>query len=461
MREQREASRPYSERTSVTLIKRQCANGEAANLAGDADGGKALAHGGEHRILRLGGEPPQHRPDETSDVMDCSVTPQGGSRGAEPVTFRFQILVDEANIDQSAKQSVRRSLTKAGRLRDVTQTESAVTRGRKQTQDRRDPIHSLHCGFLVQSHTSSAISARNLFQISGTWIACFWNTGHSFSQRPTRLARKARETRAVIEAPTATKFPPEARGNVVVCGSHGGRYPAYLAAQAGLRAVIFCDAGVGRDGAGIESLSLLGQGGMAAATVSHMTARIGEPADMLARGIISHVNEPARAVGVEPGMPCRLAAERLEAAEVRTVHIPPSEEARTVLTLPGAVRRLVLIDSAAMVEPNDSGQIIVTGSHGGLVGANPAYALRVDGFAAVFNDAGIGIDEAGIARLPALQERGIAAFTVAAESARIGDARSTYEDGVISAVNERARELGAIPGKRAKDVLLAWARGVT
>ncbi len=260
--------------------------------------------------------------------------------------------------------------------------------------------------------------------------------------------REVTETRAVIEAPTATKFPPEARANVVVCGSHGGRYPAYLAAQAGLRAVIFCDAGVGRDAAGIESLSLLGQGGMAAATVSHMTARIGEPADMLARGIISHVNEPARAVGVEPGMPCRLAAERLEAAEVRTVHIPPSEESRTVINLPGGARRLVLIDSAAMVEPNDADQIIVTGSHGGLVGANPAYALRVDGFAAVFNDAGIGIDEAGIARLPALQQRGIAAFTVAAASARIGEAKSTYEDGVISAVNERARELGAMPGKR-------------
>src|SRR5690606_27849339 len=132
-----------------------------------------------------------------------------------------------------------------------------------------------------------------------------------------------------------------------------------------------------------------------------------------------------------------------------------------VINLPGGARRLVLIDSAAMVEPNDADQIIVTGSHGGLVGANPAYALRVDGFAAGVNDAGIGIDEAGIARLPALQQRGSADFTVADASARIGEAKSTYEGGGSSAVNERARELGAIPGKRAKDVLLAWARSVT
>src|SRR5690606_32055631 len=96
----------------------------------------------------------------------------------------------------------------------------------------------------------------------------------------------------ILEAPTATKFPPEARGSVVVCGSHGGRYPAYLAAQAGLRAVIFNDAGVGRENAGIASLTLLEQGGMAAATISHTSARIGEPADMMARGVISYANGP-------------------------------------------------------------------------------------------------------------------------------------------------------------------------
>jgi len=261
----------------------------------------------------------------------------------------------------------------------------------------------------------------------------------------------------VIEAPTATKFPPEARACVVVCGSHGGRYPAYLAASAGLRAVIFNDAGVGRDNAGIASLGLLAEGDMAAATVSHMSARIGEPADMLARGIISHANEPARRLGVHSGMSCREAAERLQEAEVRRVEIPRSTEARSVLTPEGATRRLVLIDSAAMVVPDDTDQIIVTGSHGGLVGGNPALALQVDGFAAVYNDAGIGIDEAGIARLPALERRNIPAFTVSAASARIGEALSTYEDGVISAANAPARALGALPGLQAKAVLLSWA----
>ena len=83
-------------------------------------------------------------------------------------------------------------------------------------------------------------------------------------------------------------------------------------------------------------------------------------------------------------------------------------------------------------------------------------ALRTDGFAAAFNDAGIGLEEAGIGRLPALDARGIAAFTVDAASARIGEARSTFEDGVISRVNATAARLGAAPGMRARDVLLRW-----
>ena len=54
-------------------------------------------------------------------------------------------------------------------------------------------------------------------------------------------------------------------------------------------------------------------------------------------------------------------------------------------------------------------------------------------------------------RLPALDARGIAAATVAAASARIGDARSTYEDGILSRVNRGAAALGIAPGISARE----------
>jgi hypothetical protein len=267
----------------------------------------------------------------------------------------------------------------------------------------------------------------------------------------------------VLPADTITKLPPEADGAVVVSGSHGGRYPGWLAARAGVRAVVLNDAGVGKDQAGIGALAYCEALGIAAATVSHTSCRIGDTTDMLARGATSHANAAACAVGVTPGMTCREAAERLHAAPlVRAADPPPLGEARTEAPeAAGAPRRILLLDSTSLVRPEDAGQIVVTGSHGGLVGGDPAMALRALAFAAVFNDAGVGIEEAGTTRLPALDARGIAAFTVAADSARIGGAASSFRDGIISRVNGTAARLGARVGERAAPWLIAWARGVS
>jgi uncharacterized protein YunC (DUF1805 family) len=262
-----------------------------------------------------------------------------------------------------------------------------------------------------------------------------------------------------VLADTMTKLGLETRGAVVVSGSHGGRYCGYLALKAQVRAVILNDAGGGKDNAGFASLAEAEAQGLAAATVSNMSCRIGDAADMVARGIISHANGPALAVGVAAGMSGRNAAERLLAAPHVVVDPKPISEGRRVLTEPGWLRRIVLIDSAAMILPADAGQIIVTASHGALLGGNPAMALQADGYAAVFNDAGFGIDRWGITRLPALNDRGIAGITVSAASARIGDALSAIDDGVISDVNGTAAGKGARPGMALKPLLMSWAVG--
>ena len=105
----------------------------------------------------------------------------------------------------------------------------------------------------------------------------------------------------------------------------------------------------------------------------------------------------------------------------------------------GPKGRVLLVDSITMVTPDDAGSIVVSGSHGGASSGN--FALEVPLAFVVFNDAGVGKDDAGIAALPMLQARGVPGCTVAHTSARIGDALDLWERGVISHVNAAARGL--------------------
>lgn len=97
---------------------------------------------------------------------------------------------------------------------------------------------------------------------------------------------------------------PAQAGCVVVTGSHGGVSAAHFVVEQKDPpcAVIFNDAGVGKDGAGIVGLSMLQKRGLIGATYSHLSARIGEAADGRDHGVISHVNAAAAAAGIAPGM---------------------------------------------------------------------------------------------------------------------------------------------------------------
>jgi len=253
----------------------------------------------------------------------------------------------------------------------------------------------------------------------------------------------------IYAVPSVTKIEPGHAGAVIVAGSHGGVYPGYLAAKAGVRAIALNDAGVGFEQAGIGSLAYLETIGMAAVTVSHETARIGDGRDMLARGIVSHVNDWALELGVKVGHRMRDAATLLRRAERPRREPKPYEEARHLLRGWAGEPRVWGLDSVSLVRPQDSGHVVVTGSHGGLLAGESGSAIKVDALAALFNDAGIGADKAGISRLPALDERGIAAGTLDHKSCRIGDARSAWASGVISHINDSAKALGAKVGMSA------------
>jgi hypothetical protein len=248
------------------------------------------------------------------------------------------------------------------------------------------------------------------------------------------------------------------RGKVLVAGSHGGVYATYLAALGRLRGVILNDAGVGKDNAGIGGLAYLDAMGMAAATVTHTSARIGDGGDMMRRGVISHANTHAAAAGCTVGMPCREAADCLQNAPIPDIAPPEKAEARFLLTADPGSPEVWGIDSNSLVTPEDRNRILVTGSHGQLLGDKPETAIKYDVIAALYNDAGVGIDDAGISRLPALDARGIAGATVSHDSARIGDARSTYEDGIVTHLNDTAIRMGGKAGMTAKALVATIAQ---
>jgi len=248
---------------------------------------------------------------------------------------------------------------------------------------------------------------------------------------------------AVVSAESVTQLD-DVAGKVLVAGSHGGIIAAYLGATAGAHALILNDAGLGRDRAGIAGLFYLEQIGMAAAAVDCMSARIGDGADMLARGIVSHANVYAALCGVAAGQSCLEAAKRLRDAAPPRSGPPPYAEGRWRVA--GGSPEVWALDSVGKLVAEDAGRILVIGSHGSLHGGRPESALGVDAAAAVFNDAGVGVDRIGITRLPVLAARGMPAATVDCMSARIGDGRSMWESGVLSHVNVAAAQRGASPG---------------
>ena len=65
----------------------------------------------------------------------------------------------------------------------------------------------------------------------------------------------------------AAQIDTQARAQVVVCGSHGGLYPAWLAARAGVRAALFNDAGLGRSASGVGGVYWLAGVGIAACAI--------------------------------------------------------------------------------------------------------------------------------------------------------------------------------------------------
>ncbi len=249
----------------------------------------------------------------------------------------------------------------------------------------------------------------------------------------------------VALADTVTALGAAHRGKVLVAGSHGGVVAAHYALAAHVRAAIFNDAGIGLDEAGVAGLDWLERYGVAAAALAHTSARIADARQAWLHGTVSRANAGASALGIAGGMACREAAERLVAAAL--VEIDPESYAEGRYRLSGSPEVWGL-DSVGQVRPEDDGRILVIGSHCELHGGVPESALQVTALAAFFHDAGLGSLADACTRLPELARRGVPAAAVDYRSARIGDARSLWKTGVLSAINAPGRLAGWVTGMR-------------
>ena len=252
----------------------------------------------------------------------------------------------------------------------------------------------------------------------------------------------------IITASSSAQATETCRGQVLISGSYGGEYNAFHAGKWGLRGVVLNDAGVGRDRAGISGLDYLDRVGLPAAAADAMSCHIADGEHMLAHGRISHVNAAAGALGCSVGQSVRDCAELMKRGEPVVRELPAISGGKryTMRAEPGEPK-VICLDAAPMLEEADAGAIAITGSHAALFRGQPDDVIKQRLYAVFFSDAGVGLDGAGIRRLPELDKRGIAAGAVAAMSAPIGDARAIYREGILSHVNETAMRLGATPGQ--------------
>lgn len=241
----------------------------------------------------------------------------------------------------------------------------------------------------------------------------------------------------------------ENAGDVIVTGSHGGTSAGEYAERFGVAAIVCNDAGFGKADAGIAGLAAVELAGIAGIAVGHTSARIGDGKDVWDNGIVTFANGLAAGAGVRVG---QLVKDQVSALLPR---LTSKEEAgsgmRRTVVLERPRCRVVLLDSMSQAEDADRGHVVVAASNGGKESGRIAVLTRCA--CAVFNDAGVGKDAAGIAGLTAMDEAGIPGLTVSHTSAIISDGQDTWENGVISHINGAAAAAGFRTCVRVKDAV--------
>jgi uncharacterized protein YunC (DUF1805 family) len=234
-------------------------------------------------------------------------------------------------------------------------------------------------------------------------------------------------------------------GDVLVGASFCGMLSIRWPLRVNPKGVICHDAGVGKDLAGINGLWALEALGIAGATASTMSCRIADGRSLYDEGVVSFVNDSAVALGIKPGMAIKEAAKRM----VKRVR-PLPDVFRPVEEVFRSQRgRIMAMGSVTFITTEHTGDVVCAGSHFGRTSAQ--YSSRFHLRGVICNDGGRCKDDSGVSGLAVLEEKRIPGAAVAADSARIGDGMSTYADGLVSACNEQAGQLGIVERMPARE----------
>lgn len=236
--------------------------------------------------------------------------------------------------------------------------------------------------------------------------------------------------------------------DVTVGASFAGAPTAAMCMRQGSKAWIAHEGGPGKDDAGISGLILADRYSVPAVAIATMEARLSDGWSLLV-GRVSAANEHATRLGVTVGQTGDEAARLMLKADVGKLRdfsgIIDESTHEVFSTDKGKVFAVWSFSRVKGKQPND---VFCVASHGAKVMAQYALTVRPRGL--ICNDAGRGLGNSGMEGIYLMDEAGIPAATVSAESARIGDALSTYEDGIVSGINRRAVECGVEIGQPAR-----------
>ena len=260
---------------------------------------------------------------------------------------------------------------------------------------------------------------------------------------------------------------PENTSPILVCGSHcgGNRDLARHIKNCRIKAVFLNNAGIGKNQAGIRGLTHYQAENILACAVSHNSAEIGIAHDTWESGIISHTNLLAEEAGIKIGDSVKEAVAKI--VNIIPLSIPINKNSESVsdekkensrkVDLKKQIQTqidgvtITVTDSITFLNANNSGDIVVCGSHGGLSAGE--YAQKHHVKAVFFNDAGIGKNNAGVKSLDHLSDAGILACTVDCMSAEIFNGQDVLENGIITVSNQLAKSRNIKERMTVKEVI--------